>query len=329
MDVVSFVTMTTATSSSGRHCVHQTVYLSPLFFLISLPEYTRNPSTQHSTITFHIDQKHSRELSMAPLTIESPQLMGVTGDSCAPCGSLHVPLYNLPCHESDDIHCRDCLTKTFYKDRDDFVRCPHPSCGRPAGFKPLDLLEHGLHLNNDFYDEQCIDKIREQPEVMNNLIAFTREEAEVTLQHIYSLVEDQSMDPIALGGIPGWITAGAQNSLQASFDSNLFVGGFLSDMKEARKQMTTPYELDEDLTAVLNNILLQHARRYHGDELAMRVIDMEDGEAVLAASLDDINEIKENWELIISKWVELLTWRHLERLAPPEGGAVERMDFSF
>jgi hypothetical protein len=40
-----------------------------------------------------------------------------------------------------------------------------------------------------------------------------------------------------------------------------------------------------------------------------------------------INEIKENWELIIKKWVELLAWRHLERLAPPEGGAAERMDF--
>jgi hypothetical protein len=52
-------------------------------------------------------------------------------------------------------------------------------------------------------------------------------------------------------------------------------------------------------------------------------------EAVLGAALENykpINELKDNWELIIKKWVELLAWRHLERLALPEGGAVDRQN---
>jgi hypothetical protein len=259
---------------------------------------------------------------MSTFTIEAPQLMGVTGDSCVSCGSLSVPLYDLPCHESDDFLCRDCLTKTFYNASDEIVRCPHSSCPQPAGFKPLDLLEYGLHLNNDFYDEQRIDKIREQPEVMNNLIAYTREEAEVTLQHIHGMVEDLLMDPVALGGVPGYVTAGAHNSLQAGFDLNPFVWGFLAEMKAAPKQMTTPYVLDEDLSAVLSKLLHQYAWIHHGNELTIRGVDMADEEVVLRAALEDhkpINKIKENWELIIKKWVELLVWRHLERLAPPEG----------
>jgi hypothetical protein len=194
---------------------------------------------------------------MSDFTIDAPQLMGVTGDNCASCGSLSVPLYDLHCHQSDEFHCHDCLTKSFYADSDEVVRCPHPTCRQPAGFQPLDLLEYGLHLNNDFYDEQRIDKIRKQPEVMNNLIAFTKEEAEVTLQHIYGFVKDQLMDPVVLGGVPGHITAYSKNSLQAGFDVNIFVGGFLAEMKAAPKQMTAPYELDEDLSALLNKVLHQ------------------------------------------------------------------------
>jgi hypothetical protein len=269
---------------------------------------------------------------MSDRSIDAPQLMGVTGDNCASCGSLSVPLYDLSCHESDEFPCRDCLTKSFYSDADEVVRCPHPTCRQPAGFQPPDLLEYGLHLNNEFYDEQRIDKIREQPEVMNNLIAFTRDEAEVTLQHIYGLVEDQLLDPAVLGGAPGHITTGAQNSLQAGFDFNIFVGGFLAEMKAAPKQMTTPDEFDEDLSALLNKLLHQYIQIYHGDELITRGVDIADEETVLRAALEtylSINEIKENWQLIIKKWVELLAWRHLERLAPPEGGAAERMDFQF
>jgi hypothetical protein len=146
------------------------------------------------------------------------------------------------------------------------------------------------------------------------------------------LVEDQLLDPAVLGGAPGHIITGAQNSLQAGFEFNIFVGGFLAEMKAAPKQMTTPDELDEDLSALLNKLLHQYIQIYQGDELITRGVDIADEETVLRAALEtylSINEIKENWELIIKKWVELLAWRHLERLAPPEGGAAERMDFQF
>jgi hypothetical protein len=59
---------------------------------------------------------------------------------------------------------------------------------------------------------------------------------------------------------------------------------------------------------------------------------MADEEAMLRVALENhksINELKENWKLIIKKWVEFLVRGHLKRLAPPEGGAAERMDFSF
>jgi hypothetical protein len=167
---------------------------------------------------------------------------------------------------------------------------------------------------------------------MNNLIAFTRGEAEVTLQHIYNMVENQLMDPVVLGGVPGHITAGAQNSLQAGFNFNPFIGGLLDQMKAAPKQMTTPYELDEALNALLNELLHQDAQIRYGNALAFWGVDAANEEAVLHAALENYrptNEIKENWELITKKWVELLAWRHLERLAPPEGGAAERMDFQF
>jgi hypothetical protein len=63
------------------------------------------------------------------------------------------------------------------------------------------------------------------------------------------------MDPVALGGVPGHITAGSVQSLQASFDCNPFVCGFLAEMKTGSKLMTTPYELEEDLNALLSRLL--------------------------------------------------------------------------
>jgi hypothetical protein len=259
---------------------------------------------------------------------DDPQLMGVTGDDCASCQSTTIPLYDLSCHTSDEFHCRDCLTKPFYESKDDVVRCPHPTCGKPCGFLPLGPLARDLRLDNDFYDTQRIEKIRQQPEVMNNLIAFTANDAETVLHHVYSLFEDQILDPVAFGGVPGYMTADVRNSLEASFASNPFVCGFLSEMKEAPKQMTTPYELDEDLSTLLSKLLLQYARVSYNNDLIRLGINMNDDEAVLAAALENykpIHVIKENWEGIIQKWVELLAWRHLERLAPPEGGAADRM----
>jgi hypothetical protein len=167
---------------------------------------------------------------------------------------------------------------------------------------------------------------------MNNLIAFTGEEAEVNLHHVYSMFEDQLLDPVALGGVPGHITANATQSLQASFDHNPFVCGFLAEVKTVKKLITTPYELDEDLSAVLSRLLFQYAKSYYGNELSRHGIDLDNQEAVLGAALEKyqpIIELKGNWELMIEKWVDLLAWRHLERLASREGGAVERQDCRF
>jgi hypothetical protein len=266
---------------------------------------------------------------MTTSPIEAPQLMGVTGDCCASCKSTTIPLYALSCHESDDFHCRDCLTRDFNAANDQIVRCPRPSCRRSVGFKPLDPLAQDLHLSNEFYDHERIDRIRQQPEVMNNLIAFTGGEAEAVLHHVYTMFEDQLMDPVALGGVPGHITASSVQSLQASFDYNPFVCGFLAEMNTDSKLMTTPYDLDEDLDALLSRLLLQYAQLNYGIELSRHGVDMDNEETVLRVALQNyrpINELKGNWELIVKKWVELLTWRHLERLASPEGGAAERQD---
>jgi hypothetical protein len=285
-----------------------------------------------SNITISINNNTHQLQNTMSIAIKAPQLMGVTGDSCASCKSITVPLYDLSCHESDDFHCRDCLTKTFHAVNDQIVRCPHPSCRRSVGFQPPTPLAQTFHLDNDFYDQEHIDKICEQPEVMNNLIAFTGEEAEVILQHIYTLFEDQLMDPVALGGVAAHMTTGAENSLQASFASNPFVCGFLAQMKVASKLMTTPYELDEDLSILLSKLLYEYAQWNYGNELTRHGVDLKHEDAVLAAALENykpFNEIKGNWELIIKKWVELLAWRHLERMAPPEGGAAERRSCQF
>ncbi|KAI4673092.1 uncharacterized protein J4E78_001598 [Alternaria triticimaculans] len=269
---------------------------------------------------------------MAAPSIQAPQLMGITGDNCASCQSTTVPLYDLPCHESDDFHCRDCLTKTFHAVNDQFVRCPHPSCRRIVGFEQPIPLARDLRLDNEFYDQERIDKIREQPEVMNNLIAFVGEEAEVILQHVYTMFEDQLLNPVALGGVAGHYTAGVANSLVASFACNPFVCGLLAQIKDTFKLMTTPYELEEDLNTLLDRLLHEYAQLNYGNELTRHGIDLEHEGAVLAAALNNykpFNELKENWELIIKKWVELLAWRHLERLAPPEGGAAERKNRQF
>jgi hypothetical protein len=269
---------------------------------------------------------------MTTSPLEAPQLMGVTGDCCASCKSTTISLYALSCHESDDFHCRDCLPKTFYAFDDQVLRCPHPFCRRSVGFKPLTPLAQDLHLDNEFYDQKRIDNIRHQSEVMNNLIAFTGEEAEVILHHVYSMFEDQIMDPVALGGVPGYITASSVQSLQASFDYNPFICGFLAEMKTDSKLMTTPYELDEDLGALLSKLLFRYAQWNYGNELSRYGVDLDNEEALLGVALENykpVNEIKENWELIAKKWVELLVWRHLERLASPKDGAVERQDMHF
>ncbi|KAI8932445.1 hypothetical protein NX059_010631 [Plenodomus lindquistii] len=256
-----------------------------------------------------------------------PQLMGVMPFNCGSCDSSDAPQYELACHDSEELYCRNCLTRTWHGTDDELVRCPHLRCREVCGFMPLHPLGQTLHLDNHFYDIERIDKIRNQPEVMNNLIGFTRDEAAITLQHVYSMFEDQIMDPISLGGIPGYITAGAVGSFDANVSFNPFYMNLLNEMSTVPKMIATPLELEEDLNVMLMRLLYSNAIQLYQSALAMRGIALDDEKAVVDAAIDNYNpvrELKDNWTEIIRKWIDLLTWRHLERLAPPEGGAAER-----
>lgn len=258
---------------------------------------------------------------------ESPQLMGILPFNCATCNASTIPLYELSCHDSDDFHCRDCLTKKWYYATDEIVRCPHSHCGRDCGFMLLAPFGQSLHLSHNFFDIERVDKIRQQPEIMNNLIGFTNEEAGVVLQHVYSLFEDQILDPSALGGMSGDVTQYAENSLQSNLNSNPFFAALISEVKAAPKMMTTPLELEEDLNNVLTRQIYRYAIEHYGSELARWGIDLTHQNTVLEAALANhkpIKDLNDCWHEIIQKFVDLLAWRHLERVAPPEGSAAER-----
>lgn len=188
----------------------------------------------------------------------------------------------------------------------------------------LSPFAQALHLNTRSYDIECVGKVRNQSEVMNNLIGFTRDEAMAALQHVYSIFEDQILDPVAFGGAPGYITAGAQDSFGANVSLNPFYNNLLKELTSIPKMMTTPLELEEDLNIVLTRLLHSHTMRYYEAVLAMSGVDMTDEEAIVEAAIakySQVRDIKDNWTDIIQKWVELLTWRHLERLAPTKGSA--------
>ncbi|KAH9860942.1 hypothetical protein IAQ61_010678 [Plenodomus lingam] len=241
--------------------------------------------------------------------------------NCGSCGSSGAPQYKLSCHKTKDLFCSNCLRKTCFAAQDELVRCPSSCC---RGFMTLSPFAQALHLNTRSYDIECVGKVRNQSEVMNNLIGFTRDEAMAALQHVYSIFEDQILDPVAFGGAPGYITAGAQDSFGANVSLNPFYNNLLKELTSIPKMMTTPLELEEDLNIVLTRLLHSHTMRYYEAVLAMSGVDMTDEEAIVEAAIakySQVRDIKDNWTDIIQKWVELLTWRHLERLAPTKGSA--------
>ncbi|KAF2848476.1 hypothetical protein T440DRAFT_536260 [Plenodomus tracheiphilus IPT5] len=253
--------------------------------------------------------------------------MGVMPSNCGSCDSSDGPQYQLSCHDSNFLYCRNCLTKTWFTAKDELVRCPHLRCREVCGFMPLHPLGQTLHLDNNFHDAECIEKIRNQPEVMNNLLGFTRDEAVATLQHVYSMFEDQIMDPIALGGIPGYITQSARDSFDANASSNPFYKKLLKELVSVPKMTTTPLELEEDLNVVLTHLLYTYTMRQFYSELAVWSIPLTDEQAIVEAACANysaVQELKKNWTDIVRKWVDLLAWRHLERFAPLGGGAAER-----
>jgi hypothetical protein len=255
-----------------------------------------------------------------------PVLHGVTGDACGRCSSTTVPLYDLSCHDSDDFYCRDCLTKTWYLAKDEVVRCP--ACSKDCDFMPLQPIEHFKGISRNFVDFEAFDKIREQPEVMNNLIAFTATEAIVFLQHVYTLYADQLLNPSELGAAPdNHILQRSPNTLESDLSDNIFYNVFAAKVCATPKSITSPAQLEEDLLHKLDTTTVDFARFKYGPQMYAGGVDLFDDAAVLFQAnqcFPDVNEIKENWVGIIKMWVDILAWRHIERTAPAEGGAAER-----
>jgi hypothetical protein len=90
---------------------------------------------------------------------------------------------------------------------------------------------------------------------------------------------------------------------------------------------TTPLQLEEDLFGLLEHIVVDFTKYKHGYNLDISGVDVDNDDDVLHQAITkflDINEMRDNWIGIIRLWVEMLTWRHLERVAPAEGGGAER-----
>jgi hypothetical protein len=246
-----------------------------------------------------------------------PVLLGLTGDACGSCQSSDVPLYDLSCHDSDNFYCRDCLTKKWYYATDEIVRCP--ACNKDCGFMPLPSIAQFRGISRDFSEAEGIEQLRQQHEVMDNLIGFTAREATEFLQHVYSIVEDQILDPTALGGFPSQYV----DSAQESFETNPFYRSLIHELASAPKMMSEPLQLEEDLLKSLDATVATYARVKYPDQ----IMDGRDEDVLTNQVLMDpyIKDVRENWIIIIGKWVELLAWRHIERTASVEGGAAERL----
>lgn len=250
-----------------------------------------------------------------------PVLIGITGDPCGTCSSTNIPLYDLSCHNSDDFYCRDCLTKMWNMANDEVVRCP--SCSNNCSFLPLQRIEDFDGISHEFLEFQAFEKIREQPEVMNNLIAFTAAEAVTFLDVTYSYFDDQILNSVELGGLPSYLSDGTHEI----FTTNPYYMALKEELTSVPKMMATPLELEDDLMLVLNNMIVRDTRFKHADHLEMRNIDLQNDAAILweaTNTFQDMNTIWENWVGMIRMRVDLLAWRHLERVASVEGGAAER-----
>ena len=245
-----------------------------------------------------------------------------TPANCASCNTADAPRYQLSCHDKKSHYCRNCLTETWCNAKDELIHCPHHPCGKGSNFMPLVPLSQILHFESSFYDIERIEKIHEQPEIMNNLIGFTREEAAVALQHLYSMFEDQILDPVLLGGAPGQLTLQAEESFGANVSSNPFYQALLNELTAPAKMMATPSDLEEDLNVVLTRSLYAYITRHFRPDLQNSDASFEEKVAVVDAASDFVEvlpRIQENWIEIIRKWVDLLACHHLGRFASLEG----------
>ncbi|OAL04550.1 hypothetical protein IQ06DRAFT_343958 [Phaeosphaeriaceae sp. SRC1lsM3a] len=254
-----------------------------------------------------------------------PVLLGVTGDSCGTCSSTTIPLYDLSCHNSDDFYCRDCLSKSWYTASDEVIRCP--SCGEDCGFMPLNPIEAFGGISRNFIEYEAVDKIREQEEVQNNLIAFTEKEAIAFLVHTYNYYLDQILDPEELGSLSSFMIDYSKNTLQESLANNAFYCALVAEVMTTPKVVSIPAQLELYLLGVINTVTVNLTKGRYSNEIIDDNVDINDNDAVLweaTHTYKDINNIYDNWVGILKIWVDLLAWRHLERTAPVDGGAAER-----
>lgn len=254
-----------------------------------------------------------------------PILLGVTGDSCGTCSATTVPLYDLSCHNADDFYCRDCLSKSWYAAKDEVIRCP--ACGDDCGFMPLKPIGDFAGISRNFVEYEAFDKIREQEEVQNNLIAFTDQEAIQCLVHTYSYYVDQILDPEELGGLPSFMIDYSANTLQDSLANNVFYCALVAEVMTTSKVITTPSQLEEYLLGVINSVTVNFTKGRHDKEMIEDKVAIDDNDAVLweaTHTFKDTTRIYENCIGILKMWVDLLAWRHFERTAPVDGGAAER-----
>jgi hypothetical protein len=192
---------------------------------------------------------------------------------------------------------------------------------------PLKSLDEWSGISRDFRDNEAIDKMRAQPEVMNNMIGFTAREAVVSLEQVYNLVADQILDHVELGGLPSY-QAQATGSTSEQLASNPFYSGLIAQVAAVPKMTTTPLQLEEDLITLLDGLTVSFAKSKYSFHMDVDGIDLNDDNQVLehaTTNFPDIKGVQDNWTGIVKLWVEMLAWRHLERVAPAEGGAAERI----
>jgi hypothetical protein len=177
----------------------------------------------------------------------------------------------------------------------------------------------------DFRDfrSEVLDKIREQSEIMNNEIAFSSRDAVTCLGHASSfaadLIADQVCEP--LDGINFGGTSGQ------SFANNLFFHTFSAQLAETSKMITTPLQLEEDLLQLLASTIIDYSKAQFNVTLVQVGDSFELGSDSFGLEnvvLLDVAEVKENWTVVITILVELLTWKHLCRTTPVQDVAAGR-----
>jgi hypothetical protein len=141
---------------------------------------------------------------------------------------------------------------------------------------PLQDIQDFAGISRECIELEAFDKIREQPEVMTNLITFTADEAAIFLQVTYDYYADQLLDPTELGGMASYIS----DSAQKSFAANPYYRALYNEVTTVSKMMTTPFDLEEDLLQTLRMATIGNALHKYGNQLDASGVDVEDNDAI-------------------------------------------------